>query len=488
VGILVYLILLEDAHLSSLRKRLRARSVRLAKADFLAKLDESRKYTGSYNNPQYIDVTSYYNGSGISGGPYYCVVQNSKSVTRNIQRGNFKTTTPYRKFVTDLSGSTGVGFLTSVTNPWWSLTFKRWGQYVDASANWWGGYDISQSMRNSLVSSTQMALLSKMRNMAPTWDILTSAVELKETLSSIKGAATWFATLIRHVSLRNVPSIMRHLRLKKSKANRKRIIACYTDDNGFNHYYSSGVSVPFKQLNVMQNLWMSYRYSMMTTIYDMQDALIALAAPKRAKDYELKAQVTLHDSCYSGGSLGFGTVFGNGSDTLAEYSKTLSINGSIREKAWFSFYEDILDRINPNTINSLCKTAWEEIPFSWVADWFLDISGYLQLLDLSSLIQKSDVCVSERGNVRSSYYLTGYKANVPNSPGYSGSVKISIAPGGGASVGNSFYFDRSVGSVTVPSWSPSETWYTWKRGLDASSLAWQKVRNSLSEPLPKVRL
>lgn len=170
------------------------------------------------------------------------------------------------------------------------------------------------------------------------------------------------------------------------------------------------------------------------------------------------------------------------------YAHSLSIDGSIRKKAWFSFYEDILDRLNPNTIISMCKTAWELVPYSWVADWFLGISDYLQRLELGSLIQKSDVCVTERGNVRSAYYLAGYRAADPGSPGYSASTEIVETPGSGVSVGTSFYFNRSIGSVSVPSWSPSESWYTWKRGLDAASLSWQNVRSSLHEYLPKVRV
>lgn len=397
-----------------LRRRFRSRRVRLSKAEFLAQLDEARKHEGSFDRSQSFNVSPYYWESGIGGGPYFCVKQASKAVTRSIRRGNFKTTTPYRKTVYELNGSTGVGFKTSIKNPQGSYTQKRWRYYADASVQWWGGYSVSQNMRNSLVSASQVALLSKMRGLAPTWDILTSAAELKETLSSIKGAATWFATLIKHVSLRNAHGILRHLRLKKTKANKRRIIACYTDSNGINHYYSSPRSVPFQQLDVMQNLWMNYRYSMMTTIYDMQDAMIALAAPKRAEDYELKVQVTLKDSYYSSGSLGWITCFGSAKDTLVNYSKSLSIDGSMRKKAWFSFYEDILSRLNPNTIISMCKTAWELVPFSWVADWFLGISDYLQLLELNSLVQRSDVCVTERGTVRLAYYLTGYKASYPD--------------------------------------------------------------------------
>lgn len=471
-----------------LRRRFRTRRARLSRAEFLAQLDEARKHAGSFDRSQRFNVSPYYWESGIGGGPYYDTKRVEKSVTRNIRRGDFKTTTPYRKYVYELNGSTGVGFMTSIRGPDRSYTLRRWRSFSDPSPQWWGGYNVSQGMRSKLIDASQVALLSKMRNMAPTWDILTSAAELKETLSSLKGAATWFATLIKHVSTRNASGILRHLRLKKTKANKRRIVSCYTDSNGINHYFSSPGSVPFKQLDVMQNLWMSYRYSMMTTIYDMQDAMIALAAPKRAKDYELKAQVTLKDSYFSVGSSGWIPCYGRGYDTLVDYSNSLSINGSIRRKAWFSFYEDILDRLNPNTIISMCKTAWELVPFSWVADWFLGISDYLQLLELGSLIQKSDVCVTERGEVRSAYYLKGYKVEVPDLPGYSGSTELVEAPGSGVSVGSSFYFDRSIGSVSVPSWSPSESWYTWKRGLDAASLSWQKVKNSLHEFLPRVRV
>lgn len=56
---------------------------------------------------------------------------------------------------------------------------------------------------------------------------------------------------------------------------------------------------------------------------------------------------------------------------------------------------------------------------------------------------------------------------------------ITKAPSQGVYTSTSFYFDRSLGSVSVPQWAPSETWYNWRRGLDSSSLAWNQVKKGL---------
>lgn len=464
----------------SLRHRFRARRNRLSRAEYLAKLDLERASAGSFNQDYYVDASQYSYESGA--GSYGETVRNNRTVNRSIRRGDFKTTTPYKTIVTNISGSTMVGFLTSTSSPYGTSSRHRLRSYADAVPTWWGGYSSSVPLRQNLFSSAQLASLTKMRKLAPTWDILTSAVELRETLSSIKGAATWTATLIKHVSVRDIPNIIRHLRLKSTPKNRRKIRSFYDVGNGYGVYYRDYDCLTLRVGDVMSNLWMNYRYSFMPTILDIQDAMIALAAPSRASDYELSTQVTLRESQLSDTDLGWIPTFWQ-YDTLVQYHKRLSLNGSVRIRVRFSFYEDILSRLNPNTLLSFTKTAWETVPFSWMVDWVLGISDYLQLLDLSSIVQKSDVCVMERGTTELSHYLVGYRANYPNSPGYSGDCKVTFAPGQGVSTGSVFFFERSVGSIVVPDWSPEETWYKWRRGLDTAALSWRSVKNSLSEPL-----
>lgn len=465
----------------SLRHRYRARRDRLSKAKYLAKLDKERETQGSFNNDTWIDTTAYARDSG-AGGTYGEYLRNYRTVNRTINRGDFKTTTPYSHTVVELNGSTLVVLRTSGTRPNGEYSARRLRSYMDASVTWWGGYDVTVPLRRELVNSTQTALLSKMRQLAPTWDVLTSVVELRKTLSSLKGAATWFATLIKHVSLRNIPSIIRHLRLKSTPAHRRRIKSYYNVGDGYGVYHRLADGTGIRVIDVMSRLWMGYRYTMMTAIYDMQDAMIALAAPKRSDEFELSAQVTLKDGFFKDSDLGWINTYWT-YDTLVRYHQRFSAQGSLRMKARFSFYEDILSRLNPDTIISMAKTTWELVPFSWVADWFLGISNYLSLLELNNLVQKSDVCVTEKGSTDYSIYLSGYKWNDPETPGYSGVTNLELAPGQGVSTGRHFYFNRSVGSLDVPSWSPSESWYTWKRGLDTASLSWGKVKNSLNDVL-----
>lgn len=465
----------------SLRRQYRVRRNRLTKAEFLAKLDEQRRTAGSFNQDTWVDASIYANESG-AGGTYGEYLRKSRSVNRTIRRGDFHTTTPYHLEVVELNGSTMVGFQTSQKTPRGGYSAKRLRSFGDAATAWWGGYNVTVPLRQQLLDSSQKALLSKIRGMAPTWDILTSVAELRETLSSLKGAATWTSTLIKHVSLRDVPNIIRHLRLKSTPKSRRRISSYYDAGNGFGVYHRQADGTGIRVIDVFSKLWMDYRYAMMPIIYDMQDAMIALASPKRADGYQLSTQVTLRTSYFDDADYGWVNVFWR-YDTMVQYHRRLNIAGSLRKRAKFSFYEDILNRLNPNTIISMVKTAWELVPYSWVADWFLDISGYLSLLELHNLISKSDICVTERGSVDFSLYLKGYKWNDPETPGYSGQTNLLFAPGNGVSTGRHFYFDRSIGTVSVPSWDPSESWYTWKRGLDTASLSWAKIKNSLTDVL-----
>lgn len=428
---------------------------------------------GTYNRDAAINTSAYIGGSGGT------IKRDSVSDSRTFVYGDGKAPLPYHRVVYKNSGTSFVGVKAHYVNPWNDMYLNLCRAYSDTDAAWWGGYDVTVQRRADLISRSQSALLSRIRQDMPTWDILTDAVELKKTLSSIKGASTWTATLIKHVSKRDVGGIIRHLRLHENKRTRKRVSMCVLlpkgDQGKYDYkYFIPDYRSPVRVIDAMSNLWMSYRYSMMTVIYSMQDALIALAAPKRAKDYENKVQVTLKDDISSSGSVWL-PCYGIGY-TSFKYGDILRISGSIRKKAFYSFYESLVDRLNPDTLISLTKTAFEIIPYSWVADWFLGISDYLSLLELHNLLCKSSVVITEKGSVYRSVYFMDVDA------GGSKSVKdftITLAPSNGVFTSTSFYFDRSLGNVSAPQWAPTESWYTWKRGLDSSALAWNNIKHKL---------
>lgn len=443
-----------------------------SEADYQSAKLAARLSKGTYNHDYTISTSEYI-------GSTQTTVRDSEFVTRTYVNGDHKGIFPYHLVKYKSSGSSFVGIKAHYVNQWNNIYLNLCRQKDDTDAAWWGGYDVTGPRRSDLISRSQSALLSKIRSDMPTWDILTDAVELRETISSLKGAATWTANLLKHVSRRDVAGIIKHLRLNETRRTRKRVKACVLIPGSAGQamryrYYVQDYRPPVRVIDAMSNLWMSYRYSFMTTIYSIEDAMIALAAPKRSKDYENSAQVTLRDD-YSSSKASWSPSYGRAYASF-QFGSILRISGSIRKHALYSFYESLEDRLNPNTILSFVKTAWEVVPYSWVADWALGISDYLSLLELDSLLCKSQVSVTEKGNVYKSDYFMGVRTgdDVPIKD-----YTITKAPSQGVFTSTSFYFDRSLGSVSVPQWAPAETWYNWRRGLDGSSLAWNQVKKKL---------
>lgn len=199
----------------------------------------------------------------------------------------------------------------------------------------------------------------------------------------------------------------------------------------------------------------------------------ALAGPQVARKYVFTSQVTLTDSWTLTSTQSGIPFYGPFYSVLCDITTQSSATGSVRKKAYYRFTDSILDRLNPNTIISFAKTAWELVPFSWIADWALGFSDYLQRLELSSCLAEVSVNVSYKSRSMVTETLNNIRMDLP--VGRRGDLSIIYAPGGSSSVATNFTFQRKSGNVSVPSFSPSEVFFNWKRQLDSASVLWQKV-------------
>lgn len=155
----------------------------------------------------------------------------------------------------------------------------------------------------------------------------------------------------------------------------------------------------------------------------------------------------------------------------------------------------LMDRIKMNPID----TAWELIPYSFVVDWFVDISGFItaQCYSLSCLANERKMCIAEKVN----YNLTNYlyippASGVTDIPvsyyGYEGSglyensrVKAEdpqqvTYTTGGTSPLSTESMDGYVRGVFQPGDIKLQFYndLNWRRILDALALSSQKVSNS----------
>jgi len=412
------------------------------------------EHGGSYNNDR--DVTD------LSFSPYTYILRDSVSVNRSLKKGDFHTTTPYKKEVLTRHG------LPLLYYQWFydlgssHLSGKGAKATGVPTATWWGGYSDSSSMRSKLMTASQTALLAKIVNDAPNWDVLTDLAEGKETVGLLRETASKFINLASMVKRRDVLSIAKFFKVSTTKRGLKRLRRrIYPKRTLGGHGVTVGSS--------MSNLWMSYRYGFMPMIYSMQDALIAFNA-SFAEGVSLTSQVTLSDSLFAETSATGDTATGY----KAINKSSRSCSGSFRKKAYFNYTNSMLARLIGNPFAAVARTTWELVPFSFVVDWFVGIGDYLDNLQVDTLVPTSSVNVTEKGSTR----LTNWF--VPD--GAVNGYRHTIAKFHGASaVSTHFRFERSKGSLSVPGINLSQSWYTFKRSIDSSCLLWQRLSKRLNE-------
>lgn len=375
---------------------------------------------------------------------------------RNGGPGDFKSTTPYKRELYIRKGNNVASF------NWYKDSSKDSGVTgvgIETDyPTWWGGWSFTASKRSSLLAAAQRAIVSKVASEVATWDILTDSVESGQTVSLLRESASWFYQLARTVRGGNPRGILQHLGIRPTRRK------VYTVGNRLlvRHKYALG-KTGIDVFSSMSNLWLTYRYGFMPTIYSMRDAFETFTRNSDLSHLVWKRQVTLSESVVNVPKY---SQVDNGSGLLYTLSKVYTANGSIRHKAYVSYEDSMSARLGLLSPSSLLNTAWEEVPFSYVYDWFVNIGDYLKGLGLSSLVSSSSVNTTEKGNSRI-YASFGYSSK----SGWRHVVRGSLTGG----ISESKYFERSRGSLRsqLPTFDP---WYTWNRALDTASLSWQRTK------------
>lgn len=432
-----------------------------------AQLAELRSYNsrhgGTYNNNQLI--TSYTLPYSATQPRY---LYDKKSVSKSPKKGDFIHTTDYAKHVQESKGQCFLGFSwrydkgTTHTKGKASL-----GAYTSGTGpTWYGGYAETTSMRAGLLAAAQSALNAKVLNDFPSWDILTDAGELKETIGFFGSLATSLKEVAIGVFTRNPKRVLRGFGVSATQRkvrHVKRVIQdAYLLGNTGHQTYSA-----------IANLWMSYRYGLMPVIYSMQDAMIALCAPENDREYLSTAQVTLSDTKF----LPSKTV-NTSNVAYASYNAhhNISCTGSIRMKSYHRYTTGVKARLLANPWKSTLSTAYELITLSFVLDWFYDIGSWLQSLQLSDIVAESWVNVTERGDT----VEHGYFTDLVLRPHYT--VGMEYCPGL-LWTGKYFYFKRWKGSLSAQAPSLEFGLSNFKRQLDSLALGWGTTRRLMRHPL-----
>lgn len=142
---------------------------------------------------------------------------------------------------------------------------------------------------------------------------------------------------------------------------------------------------PEKMMRILGNEWMNYRYGIMPLVYSFRDMV------KTAnRGQEVRTRKSRH--IYASQT---GQVLPPSSVTylIRDVSGSVTVRGEV-----FQFFEsDEIARLSGLGLNPLV-TAWELIPYSFVADWFIDVGSYIAAATCSTWAQKKWSCLSRRQN------------------------------------------------------------------------------------------
>jgi len=114
--------------------------------------------------------------------------------------------------------------------------------------------------------------------------------------------------------------------------------------------------------------WLAYRYGALPLIYDIRDAIAAITALDEATNRHI--------------ARGFSTNYGTNSNDIEHVATWSSTKKEIQTRRTVEVRAGILYEVDTRdtygvSMSQIPITAWEVIPFSFVADWFVNINDFV---------------------------------------------------------------------------------------------------------------
>jgi len=147
-----------------------------------------------------------------------------------------------------------------------------------------------------------------------------------------------------------------------------------------------------KAIRKLGEEWMTYRYGIMPLVYSYDDICKTLNRHKTQTSHASKS-ISAEPTGVSLPSVGttYKKVTYDGSVTVRANLFQVWSSGDVARAAGLSF--------NP------LVTAWELIPYSFVADWFVNIGDYITLKTSKYLSQNMWACLSRRDSYTKNTYI-----------------------------------------------------------------------------------
>jgi len=242
-------------------------------------------------------------------------------------------------------------------------TYERWTDYSELQANNTACYTTNQIANADILSAVANTRLQAAAKSYKDYDALTEALQMKQTVGFFTESAKSGAGLLSKF---------------------------YSRFSIFDLKLAAGLSVrelkasPVRALRAIGNAWLAYRYSLMPIIYSLTDIVKAVS---RSALFSSRSSMTVTPSS-TGVSLPTGSTYG--------YCK-LYTTGSVKVTStvttkYLSDTEARLDRISAN----LFSTLWEFLPYSFVADWIVNVSDNITTIFSNSFAEEVGCCTAIR--------------------------------------------------------------------------------------------
>lgn len=224
-------------------------------------------------------------------------------------------------------------------------------------ANWWARSP--QISRDLTAFDLYSRLAQGARN--SNFSLPVTLIEAGKTVQMVAETATKLAKVIHDLRRGNLVGAAGALGISTSRSQTRR----FNDRYGVNPTATAA------------NYWLQYQYGWKPLLNDVKNGAEALAeAVSRNGDSMTKSVYAssrlVYDQVWTDFSLGVSPhVLGN-----------IRAHVNISRKAKWRFKPNAADLPGLFGLVNPLEVAWEIVPFSFVADWFLPIGGYLSALDL----------------------------------------------------------------------------------------------------------
>jgi len=235
-------------------------------------------------------------------------------------------------------------------------------------------YNLSDFDEDDIALATQAVKDQVAKDSLSSYDALTDIVEMRQ----IPG-------LVRDVS-KQVLRLLRILRRRYGREDMRRFAE--PDFTREMRDLGRGALTAWREFS---QTWMSYRYGLMPLVYSYRDVMKTIA---RGYDVTNKKSQTVSARPTN-------VVLPNPSLKYALSRQEGSV--TIRACSFQQFTYQELSRLSGFSFNPL-QTAWEEVPYSFVIDWFVNVGDYITAHTAQTLANSRQACISRReSSVKSTY-------------------------------------------------------------------------------------